>query len=441
MFSKTQLRNLIIPLMIEQTLALTVGMIDTIMVAGVGEDAVSAVSLVDAINFLVVQLFAALATGGAIVSAQYLGLKDHEKANHAAKQLVIATFLFSLVLMGVCLIFNNWMLSTFFGSVEPTVMYNAQIYFFVTALSYPFIATFNSAAALFRGMGNSKIAMINALIMNVANITGNVVFIYGLDLGVFGAALATLISRIIAAATMLWMLRNPENKIFVRKYRPRDVDIPMIKRIFRIGIPNGLENSIFQIGKIIVTSFVAVQGTASIAAHAVANSLAGIEIIPAYAMGLALITVVAQCVGAGKYDQAEYYTKKLMKQAYLYTAILNITMLIFMKPILGIYQLSDITFHLAFQILVLHGVGTMLIWPLSFTLPNALRAAGDVKYPMVISIISMWAFRILLSYIFTHHLGFGVLSIWIAMVVDWVFRSCFLVIRWKRKKWQRFSVI
>ncbi|HBU11202.1 MAG TPA: MATE family efflux transporter [Clostridiales bacterium] len=441
LFSKIDLRKLVIPLIIEQALAITVGMVDTIMVAGVGEDAVSGVALVDSVNILLIALFTALGTGGAVVAGQYLGLKELKNANHAAKQLVIAAFLLSVAVMAACLLLNRQILSGVFGRVEPVVMGHAQTYFYVTALSYPFIAVFNAAAALFRGMGDSKTPMQNALIMNVVNIIGNAVFIYAMDMGVAGAALSTLLSRALACVAMLFMLRNQKREISVRSYHPKDIDFPMIRRILKIGIPNGLENSMFQIGKIVVTSLVALQGTAAIAAHAVSNSLALVEIIPGAAVGLAILSVVARCVGAGEYKQAEYYTKYLMKRAYLYMAVLNVAMLAFMQPILSVYQLSSDTLSMALEIMVMHGLCAIAIWPLSFTLPNALRAAGDVKNTMVISVVSMWVFRIVLSYVFVYLFHMGVFGIWVAMIVDWVFRSALFTARWRSGKWKDFAVV
>jgi len=441
MFSKQDLKKLIIPLIIEQALAYSVGMIDTVMVSSISETAVSGVALVDTINTLIITLLTALATGGAVVAGQYLGLKENKNARHAAKQLVMASIFFSAAIMIVFLALNQQVLSLVFGQIEPDVMAQGRTYFYVTTLSYPFIAIFNSAAALFRGMGDSKTPMITAFVMNILNVIGNSLLIYVFRLGVLGAAISTTVSRVIAAIMMIWMLRNPKRDISVTSYHLRDIDFPMIHRILKIGIPNGLENSMFQIGKIVVTSLVAIQGTAAIAAHAVANSLALVEIIPGAALGLAILSVIARCVGAGEYGQAKYYTKYLMQKAYLYMVVFNLAMLAFMKPILGIYQLSGDTFTIAYQIMIMHSISAAIFWPASFTLPNALRAAGDVKYTMTVSIISMWVFRIVLSYIFVYYFNLGVISIWIAMVIDWIVRSIFFIGRWRRGKWMNFSVV
>lgn len=440
-FDKNKLRKLIIPLIIEQALAFSIGMIDTIMVASVGESAVSGVSLVDSINFLFITLFTALATGGAIVAGQYLGMMDKKNSNNAAKQLVIVTFLLSTLVMILCITFNNQILSLIFGEVDADVFKNARTYFYMTTLAYPFIAVYNAAAALFRGMGNSKVSMVNSLIMNIVNIVGNSIFIFGFKWGVFGAAFATLLSRIIASISMLRMLRDPSLEISVTSYGFKDFDFKMIKKILRIGIPNGLENSVFQIGKIIMTSLVASFGTSAIAAHAVAGSLSGIGIIPGAALGLALMSIVAQCIGADEQEQAKKYTKKLLKQAWLYMTILNLVILVILKPVLQIYNLSEDAYSTVFRIMWVYGIGAILFWTPSFALPNALRAAGDVKFPMTISILSMFIFRIGCGYLLGYTTEVGVLSVWIAMVIDWVFRGFCFLLRWRSGKWKSYSVI
>lgn len=441
MFGKIEIRKLVLPLIAEQTLAFSIGMIDTIMVARVGEGAVSGVSLVDAINFLLVTIFTALATGGAIVAGQYLGMGEKTKACWAAKHLVWVAFFASLLVTAACLLFNQQMLELLFGRVESGVMAHARTYFYVTALSYPFIAIYNAVAALFRSMGNGKVPMVNSLVMNVVNVIGNCIFIFGFGWGVFGAALATLISRIIATGSIAVMLRNPKLDIHLRNYSPIGLEFAMTKRILRIGIPTGLENSVFQLGRIIMTSLIATFGTPSITANAVGISLSLVGIIPGSALGLATLSVVARCVGAGEEAQANRYAKMLLGKAWRYMLVLNVLMLLLLVPILSLYQLSEETYQIAFRILVIHGVGAIVLWPPAFTLPNALRAAGDVGFTMVISIFSMFVFRIGCSYLLAYFTSLGVLSVWIAMLVDWSFRSLCFLLRWRGGKWKTKRVI
>jgi putative MATE family efflux protein len=427
--------------MIDQALASTLGMFDTIMVSGAGEGVVAGVSLVNTINILINYLFTALAVGGAIIAGQYLGRGDHENSCIAARHLIVASVLFSSCVMILCLVLNRPVLSMLFGNIAFDVMESARSYFYITALGCPFIALFNSCAALFRGMGDSKTPMINAAVINVINIAGNAVFIYGLRWGAFGAGLATTLSRVISAVVILYMLRNPKGIIFVKSYGFKNLDREMIKRILKIAVPNGLENSLFQAGKIILTGLVAVFGTAAIAANAVGQSIATVAVIPSFSVGLAATTVVAWCARAGEYGEADYYIKRLLKWSYAFMAALNALILLTLNPIISIYRLSDETFHLALQIAMVHGIAAVVLSPVSFALPNVFRASGDVQFPMWVSISSMLIFRIGASYALAYLFRFGALSVWVAMVFDWLVRGACFVWRWKSGKWKTKTVI
>lgn len=441
MFTKKKLTKLIIPLIIEQILIVTVGMADGIMVARVGEAAVSGVSIVDSINILLIGLFSAMATGGAVVSSQLLGQKKEKNASLAGEQLIISSLAMSLLVMAIALIGRNMILNILFSRVEPDVMLNARTYFFYSALSYPFLAVYNACAALFRSMGNSKISMKISVVANLINIVGNAILIFGFNMGVAGAAIATLASRVFSSVMIFLMIRNKELPIHsgnLLRIRP---DIVMIKRILRIGIPNGMENSVFHIGKIAVQGIIAGLGTASITANAIAGNIGGFGVLPGSAIGLALITVVGQSVGAGDYEGVKKYTVRLMKITHLIMAGINIVIIFLIPIILKIYQVSDVTAELASTLMLYHCILSTIFWPPSFTLPNALRAAGDVKYTMWVSMISMWVWRIGLSYILAIVFEIGVFGVWIAMTIDWVCRtSCFLY-RFLKEKYRTISSI
>lgn len=441
MFTRRDLTKLIIPLIIEQVLAVTIGMADTVMVSSVGEAAVSGISLVDTINILLINIFSALATGGAVIASQYLGRGDRENACASAKQLLLSITILSSFIMIVSIAGRYPILHTVFGKIDAVVMRDAEIYFLLSAFSYPFLAIYNAGAALFRSMGNSKVSMLTSILMNIVNISGNAIMIFGFHFGVMGAAIASLASRFLGAVIMMYLLGKHEAPIHIDTYRRWNVDPLMIKNILRIGVPNGLENGIFQIGKILVQSLIASFGTMAIAANAVANNVASLEVIPGSAIGLALITVVGQCVGAGDYEAAKSYTAKLMKITYLSMGVLNVLVLFLAPPIASFYHLQSETAHLAVTLMWCHGIGSILIWPMSFTFPNALRAAGDVKYTMLVSILSMWTFRIGLSYIFALFLNLGILGVWLAMIVDWIFRSLLFYIRFIRGKWREQRAI
>lgn len=441
LFDNKALKKLIVPLVIEQLLVIMVGFADTVMVASVGEAAVSAVSLVDGINILLINIFAALGTGGAVVAAQFIGQGSKDKAKYSAKQLVLITALLSFLIMIIVIIFNASLLHLVFGNVEVDVMKNAEIYFLFSAMSYPFIALYNSGAALFRAIGNSKISMINSAIMNLINIVLNAIFIFVFKWGVFGAVLATLIARAVACCVILKMLSHKDNDVCVNDYRHWKFDFIYIKKILAIGIPSGLENGMFQFGKILVQSLIATFGTYSIAANAVSNNLAQMQIIPGMAMSLAMVTVVGQCVGAGDYKQAKYYVKKLMKITYLSMAGLIVILLFATPTILTFYSLSTETTDLAYQCIFLHGIIAALIWPMSFTFPNSLRAANDAKFTMAVSAASMWIFRFCFSYVLGKYMSLGLLGVWIAMFIDWFVRCIFFIWRYRSGKWMERQLV
>lgn len=439
MFSRKDLVRLIIPLIIEQTLAVTVGMADGMMVARVGEAAVSGVSLVDSINVLLIGLFGAMATGGAVVSAQFLGQKKRETACRSGEQLILSTFMLSLLLMLVTMLGRSLVFKLIFGDVEADVMDNALTYMLFTSLSFPFIAIYSACAALFRSMGNSRTSMLIALLMNIINIAGNALLIFGFGWGVAGAAIATLASRLFAAAVMLLLLKNKELPIHIGALAGFKPDMNMIKRILKIGVPNGMENSVFQVGKILVQGIVATLGTTAITANAIAGTVGGLSVLPGSAMGLALITVVGQCVGANDYAAVKLYTRKLMKTVYIIMAALNVLIFFLIPLVVGIYDVSNVTAELATELLTYHCILASLLWPASFSLPNALRAANDVKFTMWVSMISMWVWRIGFSYILTIVFEVGVIGVWIAMTIDWLCRSIFFVLRFKREGYRKHA--
>lgn len=441
MFTKKQLYKLIIPLIIEQLLAVAVGMADTMMVSYAGEAAMSGVSLVDTLNILIINIFAALATGGAVVASQFLGHKDEKEACKSGNQLLLTIGVISILITAVSIIGNYGILHMIYGDISQDIMDNARIYFYITAISFPFIAIYNSCAALCRAMGNSKISMKVSLFMNFINILGNAIFVYGFHMAAEGVAIPTFISRFVAAIVMIVVLSNKKHAIHIDHIFKLRYDWNMIKRILRIGIPSGLENSMFQVGKILVQGLIASFGITAISANAVACNLANFQSITGSAIGLAMITVIGQCVGANNFEEAKKYTKKLMKVTYIAMFFLNIGFILAATPMLHIYNLSLETINVAYKLVVLHAVCGIIFWPASFTLPNALRAANDVKFTMLTSISSMWLWRISFSYILGRYMELGVFGVWIAMTLDWVFRGVCFVLRFISGKWKHQAFI
>ena len=438
LFSGKDLRKLIIPLIFEQALAITVGMADTMMISSVGEAAVSGVSLVDMINILMFNIMAALATGGAVVTSQCLGARHKEDARRSARQLLY-TVIFAGVLIGlIVVLLRRPMLHLFFGSIEADVMENALIYLTISAFSFPFLAVYNACAALFRSMGNSQITLKVSILINLINVAGNAICIFGLHMGAAGVAIPSLISRAVGSIVLYVLLRNPALDIcFVKE--PFHLDPGMVKKILYIGIPSGVENGIFQLGRVLVVSIISGFGTVQIAANGVANNLDSVGILVGQAVNLAMITVIGQCVGAGDEKQVRLYTKKLIIMAYIPTIALNIVLFLILNPILGLYGLSAETTRLARILVFIHNGCACFLWPLSFTLPNMLRACNDVRYTMIVSIASMFIFRIGFSYVIGVQMGYGAIGVWIAMVLDWLCRITCFVIRYLHGKWRQMA--
>lgn len=434
LFTNRELIRLVVPLFIEQLLAVTVGMADTMMVSRCGEAAISGVSLVDMINILLINMFAALATGGTVVVSQYLGAQHEADANHAAGQLVLLSLLVSCVVGGACVVGARGILSVVYGTVGEDVLAAGVLYLRITALSYPFLALYNAGAALARSMGDSGISMRVSVIMNVVNVTGNAVCIFGLGMGVEGVALPSLASRMLAAVLMLRACCKPGN--LIRLKLERSIDGPMARRILHIGVPSAFENSLFQAGRVLVVSIISTFGTVQIAANAVANNLDGMGCIPGQAISLAMVSVVGRCIGALQPEQAVYYTRKLLGWAYCAMAVSNGLILLFLQPLLGLYDLTADTMALAMLLVRIHAGCGIALWPVAFVLPNALRAANDVRFTMTVSIASMIALRIVLSYILGIGFGLGALGVWYAMVADWICRSGLFVWRWRSGRWR-----
>lgn len=425
---------LIVPLVIEQLLAITVGLADSLMVSQVGEAAISAVSLVDTVNILLINAFAALATGGAVIAGQYLGRQEAEKAGHSGAQLLLFMGETSILITALFYLGKNLVLNVVFGQVAADVAAYANTYYMIVEASIPFLAVYSAGAALFRVMGNSKISMWVALLMNLINVVGNAVLIFGFHMEVEGVAIPTLVSRVVGAILIVVLLHRPGLTLQIEKFSFRH-DKLVVKNILRFGVPNGMESSMFQLGKILLLSTVSVLGTASVAANAIANTVCSFQCVPGTALGLAIVTVVARCIGAGDLEGARRYTKQMIKSAYIYMAIVTTLTLAGLPLVMRLYNVSAEAADYARQIIWLHGLAAMAIWPAAFTLPQALRAAGDTRFTLWVSTISMWSLRVGLGILLGRYWGFGVVGIWMAMVFDWVLRSAFFLPRFHGRRW------
>ena len=433
MFSTKELWMLLIPIMVEQMLNSLMGMADTMMVSNVGSVAMSAVSLVDSINTLVIQVFAALATGAAIICSHYLGKGDEKGAN--------TVIVISLTITAGGLIFCRPLLRLIFGAVEPAVMENSIIYFLITASSYPFIALFNAGGAFYRAGGNSKFPMKISIISNVLNIIGNAVLIFGCNMGVAGAAISTLVSRAFCAIVVLYFLRKPKQKIVLNQYLTIRPDFPLIGKVLAIGIPAGVENGMFQFGKLAIQSTVSTLGTQAIAAQAMTVIFENVNGIAAIAVGIGLMTVAGQAFGAGRKEEAKYYIIKLTGYAEIVLIISCAVTFLISRPIMHLAGMEAESMELCYQMLIAITIAKPILWALSFIPPYGLRAAGDVKFSMITATCTMWFCRVALAVYLIRFQGFGPIAVWIGMFADWGIRSIIFSIRFMSGKWMEKHVI
>lgn len=434
-----QLFSLLLPLMIEQILNSFMGTADTIMITTSGAAAISAVSLVDSINVMVVLIFSAMATGGAILCSQYLGHKNAEKAVYAGKQLILCVTFVSAVGTLALILLRTQILSLIFGSVEEEVMRNSEVYFFITALSYPFIALYNSGAAIFRSDGNSRLPMTVSTISNVLNIVGNAVLIFGFKLGVAGAALSTLGSRVFSALVILIFLKRTKQQIRIDRYFVKP-DFPVISKILGIGIPTGIENGMFQFGKLAIQSSVSTLGTAAIAANALTSVLESFSSQAPIGIGIGLMTLAGQAVGADDTELAKKYIRKLTFFAFIAVTLSSLAVIAAVKPLTVISGMEADVALLAIHLSVFVHIIKPFAWSWSFIPAYGMRAAGDVKFSMTLSSITMWTCRVALTIFLIRGMGTGPIGVWIGMSTDWAIRSVLFIIRFRSGRWLRHKI-
>lgn len=435
LFTGPDLRKLLIPLIIENMLTAFMGMADSLMVTRVGSAAISAVSLTDSINNLVIELLQALAAGGTIICSQYIGAGNRKRSNQAARQVVLAVLVISIGIMLSCLIFRGPILRVIFGSVEPAVMTAALTYFFFTALSFPAIGLFQVGAAFYRAGGNSRFPMTVSVISNVMNIIGNSIFIFVFHWGVMGAALSTLLSRIFAAVVLMGYLRLPRQDIVIRDYKSIHPDFSMITRILSIGIPAGIENSMFQFGKLAIQSSVSTLGTTAIAAQAMTIIFENLNGIGAAAVGIGLMTVAGQTLGAGKLEEAKYYFLKLMWIGEMVVLISCAAVYVIAEPAMVLSGLVPEARVMSMQMLTFISLVKLVIWVPAFIIPYGLKAAGDVRFTMISSSLSMWLLRVVAATVLIRVFGFGPIAVWIGMALDWLVRAVLYTWRFLSGKW------
>ncbi|MDO5383193.1 MAG: MATE family efflux transporter [Eubacteriales bacterium] len=437
MFSNKALFALLIPIVVEQMLNSFMGMVDTMMVSNVGSEVISGVSLVDSINNLIVQLFSAMATGAAIICSHYIGMKDVKGANKASRQVVLTVAVISITITVLGLIFRVPLLSTIFGKVETGVMRSALDYFFFTALSYPFLALFSAGSAIFRACGNSRYPMVISVISNVINIGGNAVLMFGFGMGAAGAAISTLVSRVFCMIMVFIALSKPKQDIVVSHYMQIRPDIKLIGSILAIGVPSGIENSMFQFGKLAIQSTVSSMGTAAIAAQAMTNILENVNGIFGIGVGMCLMTVVGQCMGAGRKEEAKYYILRLCGIAEIGIIISCLLVYAMVRPVTIIAGMEPESATMCIEMIAAITIVKPISWTGSFIPAYGMRAAGDVRFSMITSIITMWGCRVALCIALVKFCGMGPMAVWYGMFADWTVRSIIFISRYFSGRWMK----
>ncbi|MFR0076199.1 MAG: MATE family efflux transporter [Blautia sp.] len=440
-FTNLALQRLIVPLFWEQLLEVFVGVADTFMVSHAGEAAVSGVSLVNMFNTVFIFLFAALASGGAVVVSQYIGNKDRENGNFSAGQLVAIATAFSVAAAVLVLIFNRQLLRILFGKVEMDVMNGCVTYLRISAYSYPAIAIYNAGAAVYRSMGKTNVTMRLSVMSNVINVVGNAIGVFVLRQGVAGVAYPSLIARSFSAVAIVFLCFHRENIVCLEVRNLIRWNKTMVRRILGIAVPNGIENGLFQLVKVALSSITALFGTVQIAANGVAQSFWSLAALMGTAMGLAFVTVIGQCMGAGDAEAAEYYMKKMLRITFLASVLWNILILLAAPVVLKGYAISEEAARLVVVLILIHNLFNAMFYPLSGALANGLRAAGDVKFTMYVSISSTIGCRVLFSVIFAIWLQMGVVGVAFAMCLDWGIRAFLFWRRFQGGKWKSFQVI
>ena len=441
LYTNKALLYLFIPLLVEYALEFFVGLADSIMVASLGEAAISGVSLVDFLMQLLIFSFSALATGGAVVAGQYLGDNQIDKAQNSATQLVWFSTILSSVLMILVIILRQVLIGVLFGQIEADVWHNADIYLYIVSLSIPFIAIYNAGAAIFRTTNNAPLPMKIMLICDVLNVVGNAFCIYYLGWDVRGVAIPTVISRILAAVAILHFAVDEDYKLHIKRTLKHKFDTKILKKVLQVGIPYGIENGLFQLGRVLILSLVSTFGTMAIAANSVGYAIGIFSVLPGFAINLGLTAIISNCVGANDYEQARYYNKKCLIIVIVSHIVINLVIFAILPLILGIYNLSDQTAVMASEMIIWHGIFAIIIWPLSFTVPATFRGAGDSKTVMYISLAVMFTCRIALSYVIADWMGVGVFGTWIAMFVDWYVRAAIYIYRYFSNKWTEYRVV
>ncbi len=433
--------SIYIPLLIDQAFVSMMTVVNSSMVSSSGAEAVSAVSMVDSLNFFLMNFFIAIATGGTVVVAQYIGKGDRRKASRTISQAVASSVLIAIVVAVVIIVFSKQTLALLFGKAEQLVMDNALIYLIGSCISYPFYAVYQASSGALRGLGDTKASMMMSIAMNVICLIGNVIFINIMGLGVLGVSISMIISRVcVSIFSLLYLIfKRTDLKIQIKDFLT--IDTGLQKSILYIGIPAGTEQLFFNGGKILVQTFVVMLGTMSITANAIGMNLMSMWQIPANAIQLASITIAGQCVGAGRPDEARKYLHSLNRTARIVCLIMIIILWPLTPWILGFFNPPDEARTKILFLMIFPVIGLLTTWAPSFITPSILRAAGDAKFTTIAALISVWTVRVGLGYVLAIVCGLDIYGVWLAMILEWGSRAAVFTWRFKGDKWEHHKFI
>lgn len=446
-FSRKDIIKITIPTFFQQVFEFMIGMINTIMVSSAGEAAVSGVSLVNTLDNVLIVFFSALVTGGSVVVAQVLGTKNTKNISEVAKQLIYSAVIVATVLTVVVLTFKAPILNMLFGDAEADVIDNGMKYFSIVALSFPLLAINLATGACFRSSGNSTIPLVLSIIMNMVVIACNMIFVISLGMGATGTAIAIFIARLSVTVVYLFLIHRKKYPVHVERilhYRP---NFKIIKNILHIGVPNGIETTLFQFGRLLTQTLVAMLGTTVIAANAVALNVSQFQYSVNTAFISCIIPIVGRCIGAKKVDQAKYYSRSLLLLEFAVMAVVSLGIYVFIDPLMTLYNITPSGIELSKQLIITHLIVALAIYPFGFLTPAIFRAAADVRFTMVMSLVSMWLLRVALAYVLALEtvsvfgmftisgLGLGIWGVWIGMFADWAFRAVVYMIRYLTGRW------
>ncbi|WP_340006152.1 MATE family efflux transporter [Paenibacillus sp. FSL K6-0276] len=432
---------LFIPILVDQAFIVGLNLVNTAMISSSGVAAISAVNMIDSLNLFLISVFIAVSTGGTVVVAQYKGSGNDLMVSKATAGATSSVSLMAFAIGMFGILFHNPLLNLLFGAASPEVMHNARIYLIGSCVSYLGIAVVEAVCGALRGIGRTRASLALSLIMNLVYVLLNLVFINLLHMGVLGMTISINIARYLGAICALYYLFRMDNELHIRIRDLLVVQFSMLKKIMFIGMPFAAEQMFFNGGKILTQVFIVNLGTYALATNAIASSFAGIMQIPGNALSLTIITVVGQCMGSNNVKDARKFIKSFLVASSLSFVVMGLLVMPFFNPLVSIFHPPAEIVGDIFMIVLINTLAQIPLWSLSFITPSALRAAGDSKFTSMVSMLSMWLFRVVLGYILGIVLNFGILGVWLAMNCEWGIRGLIFLRRFMGKKWVQHRVI